>query len=835
MRKGNDKGNSKNYDDNSIQYEAVKQGRNVLAYLLLETKRCYKEGLFSDAKQNMEKAYMMYEKYVDREPPVCVQLMFGKVLEKNGDLKQALNHFNEQYTKHNSIKALISLGYISITLRDLTYLKQYEKTCLERIDSPSLPLNEKLHLQVILGYFFSYMGKDTSLVQDMVHFHKENSTILHEKLKVVDYIRWIYNLHILQLLNNRPWTERAQFIYEAESLAEQYNHKAMLMNIYNLMGIGLLEENVIRAKEYMIKSKDLAITLGNKQHEMNAYTNLFMFYQYLGDTKHAIELANKAQRIGKAINSNFNEINLVKLYYLIEDYAQALELINEIKPIVRSKNLTITRVDALVFQYKIIVKQNDVKKATRLWPFIEKVCKNHKDKVDLLLIQCQYFTLLKQYDKTIPMAIKCMDEENLSVENKLEFSMVLLEAFIQSVNDEAFAKYIKYFENLVYNKGYFGYLGYVYYYKGLFYMKKESYIQARVMFLRSKSYFSKVNNLLKQKEMENLIENIDQLTLEIPFNKQLEMMNLLTKNEIMFDSIRLVHSGKDLDDICKNITKVLHENLLFDHVYFHFKIDRERTKTLYVSDKLQCENITNDKVNVAFRKVIQGKEVCQFEVNNLHYHGVPLLSDENEVVSTILIENQSVLSEQSFYFIEQFLQFIAPKIEKVIFNELVHVDYLTKLYNRNYFIKRLNEEFQKTVDFQSNLSFIMIDIDDFRYFNNQFGHAEGDRILESVATTILQSVRSGDIVGRYGGEELIVILPNTDSGIAKVVAYRILNKIRNIHVNDMYQITASIGVSSVDKDTPMNIQELIDKADFAERYAKEHGKNQVFCFWEISS
>ncbi|WP_169891240.1 GGDEF domain-containing protein [Litchfieldia alkalitelluris] len=832
MDGANKNGNIK-YANTSAQYEEAGQGRNAIAYHLLEAKNLYRDGLYSNASMKMEKVLLLYKKYVDREPAVSVQFMLANVLEKSGHLKRALTIFNDLYIKHNSLYALIRVGYISINLRDLSLLKQYENAYLEYLNSPSIAINEMLHLQVILGYYFSYTGRDSSLVHEMVQYHKVNSMILRKKLKVEDYIHWVYNLHILQLLNHYSWNERAKLIYEAESLAEQYHQTSRLMNIYNLMGIGLLEENVMKAKEYMLKSKDLAIKLGNKQHEMATLSNLLMFYQFLGDTTHALALAEQAKALGKAINSNFNEMTVVKLYYLIEDYPRALELIRELKPKARRINLTITRVDALFFQYKIILRQKDEKKAKRLWPFFEKMCKKHRDTVNLSLLQCQYYMVLKRYDQTIPIAIKYLEEKNLSVEYRIEFSMILLEAFIKLDLDEEFTKTVHSFESLVYHKGYFGYLGYVYYYKGLFYLKNKSYIQARVYFIRAKSYFTKVNNLLKQKEMNIHIETINQRIVEAPSNKQLEMMNLLTNNEIMFDSIRLVHSAKHLVDVCKNITKVLHEHIMFDDVYFHFIIDPRRTKTLSVSDKLQSEEIINEKVDAALRKVIEEKGVSQFELDNSYFHGFPIISDENEVVSIVLIKNHDVLSGVSLYYLEQFFQFIAPKIKNVIFNELVHVDVLTNLYNRNFFMQRLKEEFQKSADFQNDLSFIMIDIDDFRGVNNQFGHAEGDRILEKVAKTIQQSVRSGDIVGRYGGEELIVILPNTYSEIAKGVAYRILNKIREISVNETYQITASLGVSSVDKDKTVTFEELIDKADLAERYAKKHGKNRVYCYWEI--
>ncbi len=817
------------------QNEEGRQRRNEIAHCLIEAKRYDKEALYDDAKQSVEKALFHYQTYVDRKPPVSVQLMYGNMIEKSGNLPQALTMYHEQYIKHHSVNALIKLGYACINLRDLTLLKQYEQACIEGTQLPTISLNQKLHLRIIVGYLFSFTERDTSFVQEMVQYHKGNSQTIREKLRVGDYIRWIYNLHILQLLNNRPWEERAAFIFEAESLAEQYEQTSMLINIYNLLAIGLLEENVTRATEYMQKSKKLAIKLGNKQHEMLATTNLFMFYLFIGDTNHAIELAEQAKTIGEVIHSDFNEIGLVKLFYQIEDDTTALKLINDLKPKVRKKKLTITKVDALLFHYKIILRQNGVGKAKRLLPFIEKVCQKYKTKVDLLFIQCQYFMVLKEYQKTIEIATNCLKEENLTVEYRLEFSLILLDLYSKLNEHEAFTELIHDFENLVYTKGYLAYVGYVNFYKAHYYLKNELYIKARVNFIRAKSYFRRMNNLRKQADIDQTIEMIDQQSLKKESKKQQETLQLLTRNELMFDSIRLVHSAKHLDEVCKHITKILHENLQLKRVFFYFRIDRKRTKTMYVSDKLQTEEVSEERVFELIRKVTEEKNAQEFEFENSYFHGFPIFSDDHEVVSIVLIEYQNNLLTEEISFLEQLLPFIAPKIEKVIFHELVQVDDLTKLYNRNYFMKRLQEEFQKTISYQADLSFIMIDIDDFRYVNNQFGHTEGDRILEKVATTIQNSVRSSDIVGRYGGEELIVILPNTNSDIAKIVADRILHEIRKIHVNDVKQLTASIGVSSADKEEPMTSQELIDKADLAERYAKEHGKNQVICYWEMTT
>jgi diguanylate cyclase (GGDEF)-like protein len=147
----------------------------------------------------------------------------------------------------------------------------------------------------------------------------------------------------------------------------------------------------------------------------------------------------------------------------------------------------------------------------------------------------------------------------------------------------------------------------------------------------------------------------------------------------------------------------------------------------------------------------------------------------------------------------------------------------------------MGEEFAKVIEYGADLAFVMIDLDNFSTINNRFGHNEGDRALRQVAEALRRSVRNFDICGRFGGEELIVILPNTNGSTAKIIAESILQNLRNITIEGgRYQITASIGVGSYDMDAPLDVIDLIEKADRAETFAKQSGKNRVVCHWEMT-
>jgi diguanylate cyclase (GGDEF)-like protein len=124
---------------------------------------------------------------------------------------------------------------------------------------------------------------------------------------------------------------------------------------------------------------------------------------------------------------------------------------------------------------------------------------------------------------------------------------------------------------------------------------------------------------------------------------------------------------------------------------------------------------------------------------------------------------------------------------------------------------------------------MMLDIDHFKDFNDNFGHALGDRVLQVVADLCKQSLRETDILGRYGGEEFIILLPETDRHIAQTVAERLRREISQEIIptekGDL-NVTVSIGVAENNELTP-TLETLIARADQAMYIAKHKGRNQV--------
>lgn len=159
-------------------------------------------------------------------------------------------------------------------------------------------------------------------------------------------------------------------------------------------------------------------------------------------------------------------------------------------------------------------------------------------------------------------------------------------------------------------------------------------------------------------------------------------------------------------------------------------------------------------------------------------------------------------------------------------------DYLTGIYNRRYVIEALDVEFMKSKRYGFGLSCILIDIDDFKKINDQFGYQVGDFTLKTISEMIQEAIREVDIFGRYGGEEFLIILPNTKVYDASIVADKVRKKIAKLRFDTgteevgSFALTLSLGVSDIHSSNPKTVEELLSNTDKALFQAKNNEKNQ---------
>jgi len=154
---------------------------------------------------------------------------------------------------------------------------------------------------------------------------------------------------------------------------------------------------------------------------------------------------------------------------------------------------------------------------------------------------------------------------------------------------------------------------------------------------------------------------------------------------------------------------------------------------------------------------------------------------------------------------------------------------LTGIYVRRHFLERYAEDFARSKRHNLKLSVLMIDLDHFKQCNDAYGHLVGDIVLKEIAKIMKDFVRQVDLIGRYGGEEFVLALPDTDRNSAIAVAERIRQEVER-HKFKAYDETIAMTISAGVATYPDNgddVQVLIDKADQALYRAKEEGRNRV--------
>lgn len=187
-------------------------------------------------------------------------------------------------------------------------------------------------------------------------------------------------------------------------------------------------------------------------------------------------------------------------------------------------------------------------------------------------------------------------------------------------------------------------------------------------------------------------------------------------------------------------------------------------------------------------------------------------------------------SQQEKDFLKHIALSAAIAIHNAYLFEMTSTDLLTKLKMRHYTITRLREEVATNQQTGRPLSIIMADIDHFKLVNDHYGHSAGDEVLQNIAKRILDHIRPEDVAGRYGGEEFLLVLPNTDCHAAKHIAQRIRKAVEKQPIafqDKQIKVTLSLGITEYNSRGDTDLRLLIDRADHALYKSKDEGRNRV--------
>ncbi len=324
-----------------------------------------------------------------------------------------------------------------------------------------------------------------------------------------------------------------------------------------------------------------------------------------------------------------------------------------------------------------------------------------------------------------------------------------------------------------------------------------------------KSKFNyEIQELVQQKI--RVAKEVDDLRLQ-----QNILSNKLTKMRDLFTIVEEINNNIELEKIVKEFYRVLQTHTQNKIKYISLvKFDKKD-----IVDSIELP-VSKGDIRMYYEQKYKDNVVIATVYTDRYRYDI--------IIEFATVLDKDVLSDISFFINETKSGFIRAILFKEV-EELSRFDGLTGLYLRRYFYQRLNEEFLKSVRYNTEVSLIMIDLDFFKKVNDTYGHLAGDFVLKKIAEIILKIVANKGLSCRWGGEEFLILLPYTDKINATKIAEELRVTVENfdfIYEMTNIKLTISCGISSYPEDS-REYNELIDLADKRLYKAKQSGRNKV--------
>ena len=308
------------------------------------------------------------------------------------------------------------------------------------------------------------------------------------------------------------------------------------------------------------------------------------------------------------------------------------------------------------------------------------------------------------------------------------------------------------------------------------------------------------------------------------------------KDDVSVDDIHLL-----VVDDEGSIRDIIRESLQYEG--YHCTCAEDGLEALHIMDQLSVDVVITDiqmpnMDGIELTKAIKEKFdsdviVMTGFVRDFTYEEIIEIGASDFIqkpigMKELLIRIKRVIKERAI-FAERNRALDALRESQKKYQELSITDGLTNLYNSRHFYQQLKNEIERSNRYQHPLTLLMLDVDDFKQFNDTFGHLEGDKVLVGLADVIQQSIRRIDSAYRYGGEEFTVILPETDGTRGLHVAERIRSEFKKEVFSPAkgttVRVSVSIGIAQYISEEVL--KEFIKRADINMYKAKRLGKDQV--------
>jgi diguanylate cyclase (GGDEF)-like protein len=364
-------------------------------------------------------------------------------------------------------------------------------------------------------------------------------------------------------------------------------------------------------------------------------------------------------------------------------------------------------------------------------------------------------------------------------------------------------------------------------------------------------------NMQAQMSLNSIDENIQGLYKQ---NQQLRRANSILRNkikelELLVQVSSLLSQTLDKDEIINSLREFFRRYFTFDEFCLLLKTESDDKLEIISSFGFQMNRTvwvyldnTEGLLYQAFSKhrriyITKMSPNYKYELNNRRgLDGsslviLPLLPVESRIIGLICLlrRQEHGFSQNELIRLNHVIHHVAAIIDKTILfhntKELAFTDGLTGIFNRRYFDQRYPREIIRAKRYHRSLAILMIDIDYFKKYNDTCGHLMGDEVLKKVADILVINLRRADILCRYGGEEFVVILPESDLGHGLLVAEKLRKAVMHTKFYGeeqlpQKQLTLSIGVSAF-PEMGESEKEILAGADQALYNAKKSGRNRV--------